>query len=153
CFPKDVKALVKSGSEVGQGFDILEAVERVNHRQKVGVFQKVKAALGNLKGKTVAVWGLAFKAETDDMRESPSIPLIEGLLAEGATVRGHDPKAAQAALDVFGDRITYATDPYKAVEGADALAIVTEWLVYRNPDFERLKKLLKTPVVVDGRNL
>ncbi len=154
CFPKDVKALVKSGKEVGQGFDILEAVERVNQRQKLVVLEKVKAAFqGNLKGKLVAVWGLAFKAETDDMRESPSIPLVEGLLEEGATVRVHDPKAATAAREIFGDRIAYASDPYKAVDGADALAIVTEWLVYRNPDFERLKQLLRTPVVVDGRNL
>jgi UDPglucose 6-dehydrogenase len=154
CFPKDVKALVKTGIEVGLSFDILEAVEKVNDRQKLVMFEKMKAAFqGNLKGRTVAVWGLAFKAETDDMRESPSIPLIENLLREGVTVRAHDPKAASAAREVFGDRIAYAADPYRALEGADALAIVTEWLVYRNPDFERLKQALKTPVVVDGRNL
>lgn len=154
CFPKDVKALVKTGTEVGLNFDILQAVELVNERQKLVMFDKVRAALGqNLKGKIVGVWGLAFKAETDDMRESPSIPLIERLLEEGAIVRAHDPKAMVTAREMFGDRITYATDPYQVVQGADALTIVTEWLVYRNPDFDRLKKALKTPVVVDGRNL
>jgi UDPglucose 6-dehydrogenase len=154
CFPKDVKALIKTGTEVGLRFDVLESVERVNDRQKLVLLEKLRAAFRDgLKGKTVGVWGLAFKAETDDMRESPSIPLIEGLLAAGATVRAHDPKATETARAHFGDRVTYAPDPYSAIEGADALAIVTEWLVYRNPDFERLKTLLRQPLVVDGRNL
>jgi len=154
CFPKDVKALIKTGTEVGVGFDILESVDRVNGRQKLVLLEKVKAAFrGDLKGRTIAIWGLAFKAETDDMRESPSIPLIEGLLQGSAVVRVHDPKATETARHVFGDRVTYAHDPYSAVDGADALAIVTEWLVYRNPDFDRLKKLLRQPLVIDGRNL
>ena len=154
CFPKDVKALVKTGIDIGLGFDILEAVERVNGRQKLVMLEKLRATLlGELAGKTVAVWGLAFKAETDDMRESPSIPLIEGLLASGARVQAHDPKAVESARQVFGDRVMYAADPYSAAHGADALGIVTEWLVYRNPDFERLKGLLRQPVIVDGRNL
>ena len=153
CFPKDVKALIKSGRDVGAGFDILVAVEQANERQQRVLLEKVTVALGGLRDRTVAVWGLAFKAETDDMRESAAIPLIEGLLRGGATVRAHDPKAMETARAVFGDRIGYAADPYRAAEGADALVIVTEWLVYRNPDFERLRSLLRQPVVVDGRNL
>jgi UDPglucose 6-dehydrogenase len=154
CFPKDVKALIQTGREVGLSFDILDAVERVNARQKQVLLQKLSTALGGqLAGKTVAVWGLAFKAETDDMRESPAIPLVEGLLAAGARVQAHDPKAMESARTILGDRVMYAADPYSAAHGADALAIVTEWLVYRNPDFERLRGLLRQPVVVDGRNL
>ena len=153
CFPKDVKALIRSGKEIGLEFDLLAATEAVNDRQKLVLLRKTKEALGGLSGKTVGVWGLAFKAETDDMRESPSIPLIEGLLAGGAKVQAHDPKAMHTARELFGDNITYAPDPYHAVEGADALVIVTEWLVYRNPDFDRLKSLLRRPVVIDGRNL
>jgi UDPglucose 6-dehydrogenase len=154
CFPKDVKALIRTGSEVGLVFDVLEAVERVNERQKLVVLDKLRTGFGGqLTGRTVAVWGLAFKAETDDMRESPSIPLIEGLLSAGARVQAHDPKAMETARAVFGDRVMYAADPYSAVHGADALAIVTEWLVYRNPDFDRVKSLLRQALVVDGRNL
>jgi UDPglucose 6-dehydrogenase len=154
CFPKDVKALIRSGRDINLRFDLLEATEAVNDRQKLVLLQKIQRILGqSLAGRTVAIWGLAFKAETDDMRESPAIPLIEGLLAAGAKVRAHDPKAAESAHGIFGDRILYATDPYHAAEGADALVIVTEWKVYRNPDFERLKTLLLRPLVIDGRNL
>lgn len=154
CFPKDVKALIKSASETGLNFDLLEAVERTNERQKLVLLEKLKTAFnGNLSGRTIAVWGLAFKAETDDMRMSPSIPLIEGLLSAGARIQAHDPKAMDTARTIFGDKVIYAHDPYSAVNGADALAIVTEWLPYRNPDFERLKSLLKQPLIVDGRNL
>ncbi len=154
CFPKDVKALIKTGAEVGLHFEVLDAVERVNDKQKMVLLEKLRAAFGGqLAGRTVALWGLAFKAETDDMRESPSIPLVEGLLAAGARVQAHDPKAMETAREVFGDRVMYAADPYSAAHGADALAIVTEWLVYRNPDFDRVKSLLRQPLVVDGRNL
>lgn len=154
CFPKDVKALIQNGVAVGLPFDILDAVERVNERQKLVLLEKLGAAFPRgLAGRTIGVWGLAFKAETDDMRESPAIPLIEGLLAAGARVQAHDPKALETAQAVFGDRIVYTADPYSAAHGADALAIVTEWLVYRNPDFERVKALLRQPLVVDGRNL
>jgi UDPglucose 6-dehydrogenase len=154
CFPKDVQALIRTGRDVGLEFWILEAVERVNQRQKLVMLEKLAAAVpGGLAGCTVAVWGLAFKAETDDMRESPSIPLIEGLLKAGARVKVHDPKAMESARHLLGDRVTYVADPYAAAERADALAIVTEWLVYRNPDFDRLKALLKQPLIVDGRNL
>jgi UDPglucose 6-dehydrogenase len=153
CFPKDVKALIRSGRDVGAGFDILEAVEQANERQKQVLLDKVSTALGGLTGRVVGVWGLAFKAETDDMRESAAIPLIEGLLRGGATVQAHDPKAVETAHAMFGDRIGYCSDPYRAAEGADALIVVTEWLVYRNPDFARLRSLLRQPVVIDGRNL
>ncbi len=154
CFPKDVKALVRSARERGLDFELLDAVESVNERQKRVLLTKVLRALGDdLAGKAVAVWGLAFKAETDDMRESPSIPLVEGLLAAGAEVRVHDPKAHESASAVFGDRVRYADDPYTATEGADALVIVTEWLVYRNPDFDRLSTALRRPLIIDGRNL
>jgi UDPglucose 6-dehydrogenase len=154
CFPKDVKALVRSGTDVGTRFDLLEAVEAVNERQKLLLFKKVLRALGEkLGGKRVGVWGLAFKAETDDMRESPSIPLIRSLIGRGAVVRAHDPKAMESAHAVFGDTIVYAKDPYEAIEGADALIVATEWLVYRNPDFERMKQSLRRPLVIDGRNL
>jgi UDPglucose 6-dehydrogenase len=154
CFPKDVKALIRSGTDVGLRFDLLEAVEGVNERQKLVLFRKVKRMLGeNLGGKRVGIWGLAFKAETDDMRESPSIPLIRSLVGHGVQVRAHDPKAMDSARMFFGDTVTYAKDPYDALEGADALVIVTEWLVYRNPDFGRIKQLLKRPLIIDGRNL
>jgi UDPglucose 6-dehydrogenase len=154
CFPKDVKALIRSGQELGAPFEMLEAVEMVNERQKQLLLRKVCRAFDDkMTGRTVAVWGLAFKAETDDMRESPSIPLVEGLLSRGARVRVHDPKAAETAQAFFGDRVFYAPDPYAAAQDADALAIVTEWLVYRNPDFERLRSGLVRPLIVDGRNL
>jgi UDPglucose 6-dehydrogenase len=154
CFPKDVKALIRSACDLGIEFDLLEAVEAVNERQKRLLLRKTLRELGTkLDGKAVAVWGLAFKAETDDMRESPSIPLIEGLLAAGARVQAHDPKATDSGRAMFGDSVMYAADPYSAVHGADALVIVTEWLVYRNPDFERLRSLLRRPLVIDGRNL
>jgi UDPglucose 6-dehydrogenase len=154
CFPKDVKALVRSGTDVGIRFDLLEAVEAVNERQKLLLFKKVVRTLGEkLGGKRVGIWGLAFKAETDDMRESPSIPLVRSLIGRGAQVRAHDPKAMESAHAVFGDTLVYAKDPYDAIEGADALIVVTEWLVYRNPDFERMKDTLRRPLVIDGRNL
>ena len=154
CFPKDVKALVRSGTDVGIRFDLLEAVEAVNERQKLLLFKKVVRTLGEkLGGKRVGIWGLAFKAETDDMRESPSIPLVRSLIGRGAQVRAHDPKAMESAHAVFGDTLVYAKDPYDAIEGADALIVVTEWLVYRNPDFERMKEVLRRPLVIDGRNL
>ncbi len=153
CFPKDVKAFIRTARDLSMEFDLLDAVERVNERQKKVLLRKTEKVLGNLRDKTVAVWGLAFKAETDDMRESPSIELIEGLLHAGARVQAHDPKAIESARAVFGDRVVYAADPYSALHGAHALVIVTEWLVYRNPDFARIKTLLARPVVIDGRNL
>ncbi len=154
CFPKDVKALIRASDELGLSLDVLKAVEEVNECQKLVVLQKTLRYLGqDLKGKIVGLWGLAFKAETDDMRESPTIPLIEGLLAAGARVQTHDPKATDSARAIFGDRVMYAADPYSAAHGADALIVMTEWLVYRNPDFERVRKLLRRSLLIDGRNL
>jgi UDPglucose 6-dehydrogenase len=133
---------------------VLEAVEIANARQKLVLLEKTRQHLGaDMRGKVVGVWGLAFKAETDDMRESPAIPLVDGLLAAGARVQVHDPRAAESAHVIFGDRVLYAADPYSAAHGADALVIVTEWLMYRNPDLDRLKALLRRPLIVDGRNL
>jgi UDPglucose 6-dehydrogenase len=133
---------------------VLKSVEEVNEAQKRVVLHKTLKYLGkNLSGKTVGIWGLAFKAETDDMRESPTIPLIEGLLEASARVQTHDPKATDSARAIFGDRVIYTADPYSAAHGADALLIMTEWLVYRNPDFERVRKLLRRPLLIDGRNL
>jgi UDPglucose 6-dehydrogenase len=154
CFPKDVKALVRTGDDNGVPFDILKAVEAVNARQKQQLPAKLtKVVEGNLQDSTIAVWGLAFKARTDDMRESPSIDLIEAVLAAGGKVRAHDPEANHTARAVFGKRIEYFERMYDALEGADALVIVTEWLEFRNPDFDRMKDLLRQPVIVDGRNL
>jgi UDPglucose 6-dehydrogenase len=154
CFPKDVKALIRTSEELGLSLEVLKAVEQVNDCQKLVVLEKALRYLGqNLTGKIVGIWGLAFKAETDDMRESPTIPLIEGLLAAGARVQTHDPKATDSARLIFGDRVMYAADPYSAAHGADALAVMTEWLVYRNPDFERVRKLVRRPLLIDGRNL
>ncbi len=154
CFPKDVKAIIRTADDVGVTLDLLRAVERVNDRQKRLLFQKAERCLGRtMDGLVVAVWGLAFKADTDDVRESPAIPLIEDLLAAGATVRAHDPEAAGSARRVFGDRIEYPDDPYDAAAGADAVVVVTEWLMYRVPDFERLGAAMRRPLMIDGRNL
>jgi UDPglucose 6-dehydrogenase len=154
CFPKDVKALIRTGHDRGVPLDILHAVEAANEQQKRVLFEKLERHLGReLRGATVGVWGLAFKAETDDVRESPALVLVEQLLAAGARVRVHDPEALASARRHLGDRVTYAANAYDAVEGAAALAIVTEWLEYRNPDFERIKRALSRSLIVDGRNL
>ena len=154
CFPKDVKALIRTSDDLGLSLDVLKAVEHVNECQKQIVFQKTLRYLGqDLTGKSIGIWGLAFKAETDDMRESPAIPVIEGLLAAGARVQTHDPRATDSARLIFGDRLMYAADPYSAAHGVDALLVMTEWLVYRNPDFDRVRKLVRRPLLIDGRNL
>ncbi|MGH7537577.1 MAG: UDP binding domain-containing protein, partial [Gemmatimonadales bacterium] len=154
CFPKDVKALVKTAANKGVSLGILTAVEMGNERQKRVLFEKLSRHFaGQLAGRTIAVWGLAFKAETDDVRESPALVLIEALLGAGAAVRAHDPAAIETARRQLGDRVTYVPHAYDALAGADALAIVTEWLEYRNPDFPRVKQLLKRALIVDGRNL
>ncbi|HRX18447.1 MAG: UDP-glucose/GDP-mannose dehydrogenase family protein [Gemmatimonadales bacterium] len=153
CFPKDVKALVHTARQAGMVPTLWEAVEEVNARQKQLVFGKLVAALGDVCGRTVAVWGLAFKAGTDDMRESPAVELVHALLGAGATVQAHDPQAMTVAAALWGDRVRLADEPYAALAGADALCVMTEWLVYRNPDFARIRDALTTPVVIDGRNL
>jgi len=153
CFPKDVKAMIRFAADTDYDFKTLEAVEAVNARQKTVLFTKMRAHFGHLKGKTIAVWGLAFKPRTDDMREAPAIPLIEALLAAGATVQAFDPEAMKAARGLFGSRVTFGANNYDALKGADALAIVTEWNEFRRPDFDRMRTLMRTPVVFDGRNL
>ncbi len=153
CFPKDVQAMIRFASDKSYEFKILEAVETVNTLQKSRLFTKIKKHFGAVKGKTVGVWGLAFKPKTDDMREAPAIPLIEALIAAGATVQAHDPEAMKVARGIFGSKITYASNNYDALKGADCLVIVTEWNEFRRPDFERMRSLMRTPVIFDGRNL
>ena len=153
CFPKDVKAMLKFAADKDYDFRILQAVESVNQYQKTVLFEKMAAHFGNLKGKVVAIWGLAFKPRTDDMREAPAVPLIEALLASGAKVRVFDPEAMDVARRTFEGRVSYAKSPYEAVKGADALALVTEWNEFRRPDFERIQRSMRTPVVFDGRNI
>jgi UDPglucose 6-dehydrogenase len=154
CFPKDVKALVKTGVENGYKLRILQSVEDVNEAQKHVLFDKVKRHFqGQLKGRHFAMWGLSFKPETNDMREAPSLVICEQLLAAGATVTAYDPVAAEESKHMIGDRIGYAKDAYAALDGADALLLVTEWREFRVPDWDRIKKALKQPVVFDGRNI
>jgi UDPglucose 6-dehydrogenase len=153
CFPKDVKAMVRFAADKSYDFRILTAVEAVNADQKKRLLQKIEKHFGSLKGKRIAVWGLAFKPRTDDMREAPAIDLIEGLLAGGAKVQAFDPEAMQVARKTFGGRIAYADSGYDALAGVDALAIVTEWNEFREPDFARMRKLMRAPVIFDGRNL
>ena len=154
CFPKDVKALAKTMGELGADSSILNAVEDLNNRQKQILLDRLIERLGeNLTGKTVAVWGLAFKPNTDDMREAPSIVTIEGLLQYGARVVVHDPVAMLEARKIFEERIEYRDLNYDTLEGAEALIIHTEWYPYRHPNFERMIELMKRPLVLDGRNL
>jgi UDPglucose 6-dehydrogenase len=154
CFPKDVHALARTAREHGGLLEVLEAVESVNARQKHRVGEKLAAALGTkLRGARVAMWGLAFKANTDDMRESPALTVIDDLLAGGATIVAHDPVAIPEARRRLGDRIQFAESSYEALRDAEALVVVTDWNEYRHPDFERMRTLLRRPLVVDGRNL
>jgi UDPglucose 6-dehydrogenase len=153
CFPKDVKALMHFASEKDYDFKILKAVESVNNAQKTRLVAKMRAHFGSLKGKTAGIWGLAFKPRTDDMREAPAVPLIEALLSAGVTVQAYDPEAAKVAKGIFGNRVTFATKTYDVLKGADCLVIVTEWSEFRRPDFARMQKLMRSPVVFDGRNL
>ncbi len=158
CFPKDVKALIKTAEESSYDFLLLKAVEEVNERQKEVLSTKLLKALGDgssapLAGRTIACWGLSFKPRTDDMREAPSLTIIENLLAAGAKVRAHDPESLKEARKFFGERIEYSNNQYEILNGADALVIITDWSEYRTPDFERIIAELKVPLVVDGRNL
>jgi UDPglucose 6-dehydrogenase len=155
CFPKDVQALQRSAQDVGYDASILAAVESVNNRQKQVLFDKMKAHFGNLRGKTLAIWGLAFKPNTDDMREAASRVLMESLWAAGAKVRAYDPVAMPECLRIYGQRpdLTLCETSPDALQGADALAIVTEWREFRSPDFDHIKAALRSPVIFDGRNL
>ena len=154
CFPKDVQALVKSANEVDYDFQILNAVMDVNEKQKLHLMPKIKDHFkGNLQGKHIALWGLAFKPNTDDIREAPALYMIEALLAEGATITAFDPEAMVNVKEVVGDKIKFAETQYEALEKADALLIATEWNEFRTPDFNKIGQLLNNKVIFDGRNL
>ncbi len=154
CFPKDLSALIAAGSELGVEMDLLDAVREVNNRQKRLIVGRVKKHFGeNLSGKKGAVWGLSFKPRTDDMREAPSILIIEGLLAAGAELAVFDPVAMEAARGILGDRVGYAERDYEALRGANFLVVVTEWNEFRRPDFRRMKESMQEPVIFDGRNI
>jgi UDPglucose 6-dehydrogenase len=153
CFPKDVKALVRFSADKKYDFKVLKAVESVNELQKRVLVRKVQAHFGSVKGKTIAIWGLAFKPKTDDMREAPSIPIVKSLLEEGAKVHVYDPEAQRVARGIFGAKVNYAAKSYDALKGADALVIVTEWHEFREPDFPKMLKLMRTPLIFDGRNI
>ncbi|MCH7912006.1 MAG: UDP-glucose/GDP-mannose dehydrogenase family protein, partial [Deltaproteobacteria bacterium] len=153
CFPKDIRAAIAMGDEEIT-MPLLRAVEQVNDHQKLILVEKVRGHFGSdLTGRTFAVWGLSFKPRTDDMREAPSVVVIEDLLVGGARVQAYDPEAMAEAKKIFGDRIRYANRNYEALQGADALLIITDWNEFRRPNFQRIKEFLKSPVVIDGRNL
>jgi UDPglucose 6-dehydrogenase len=156
CFPKDVSALERTAHEVGYDAQLLTAVEAVNYRQKRVIFEKIERHFGgDLKGKTLALWGLAFKPNTDDMREAPSRVLMEALWAAGAKVQAHDPVAMEECERIYGKRgdLVYCENPQAALQGADALIVVTEWQMFRSPDFDMIKQTLTSPVIFDGRNI
>ena len=153
CFPKDVQALVKSGKEVNYNFEIIDAVLRVNDVQKLRLVEKLKNHYGSLKSKHFALWGLAFKPDTDDIREAPALYIIDALLSEGATICAFDPEAMENVKKIYGSKITFVENQYHALENSDALLIATEWGAFRNPDFDRIKSTLKSPKIFDGRNL
>jgi len=154
CFPKDVKALIKTAAENGYNMQILEAVESVNEAQKSVLFNKLISHFGNnLTGKTFAIWGLSFKPKTDDMREAPSLVIIDKILKAGGNVVAYDPVAMSEAKHTLGETITYAKDEFDALNGADALLIITEWPEFRSPNFEDVASLLKNKVIFDGRNI
>jgi UDPglucose 6-dehydrogenase len=154
CFPKDVQALIMSSDEVKYDFEILKAVEKVNANQKLHLVEKIKAHFkGDLKGKHIALWGLAFKPNTDDIREAPALSIIDALTTMGATIAAYDPEAMPNVKAQIGDKIKYATNQYEALNGADFLIIATEWSEFRTPDFERIEKEIKNKIIFDGRNL
>lgn len=154
CFPKDVQALVKSSNEVGYDFKILNAVEEVNKDQKTIIVPKIKNYFGNdLKGKKIALWGLAFKPDTDDIREAPAMYIMDQLLEAGAEIHAFDPEAMDNIKEIYGGKISVGENAYEVLENADALLIATEWGVFRNPDFDKVSELLKEKVIFDGRNL
>lgn len=153
CFPKDVKALVHTGRDHGLELELAATTDRVNDRQKGVLFRKLKSHFTDLRGKRIAVWGVSFKPKTDDIREAPALTLIDALLADGAEVVAHDPEAEENAKKLYGDRIRFVEKAYEAAEGADALCLLTEWRQYQNPDFERLKSIMRHPLLLDGRNI
>lgn len=153
CFPKDVSALINTSAVAGYDFGILKSVEDVNRRQKQIIVEKLRKHFGSLRGLTVTLWGLSFKPNTDDMREAPALAIVEELLKENVTIRAHDPVATHEAKARLGDNVRYFDNNYEALRGADAMILVTEWNEFRRPDFERMKSLMKQPVIFDGRNI
>jgi UDPglucose 6-dehydrogenase len=153
CFPKDVKALLRVGQDLGLDLKVVRAVEETNERQKAALVPRVAAHLGGLAGRVVGLWGLAFKPRTDDMREAPSLAIVERLLAEGAQVRAYDPKAMGVAAKLLEDKVMLCHRAYDVLQGADALIVVTEWNEFREPDFPRMKSLMRRPAIFDGRNI
>ena len=153
CFPKDVKALLRMGQDAGCEMKVVAAVDRTNEAQKTILVPRLERHLGGLPGKVIAIWGLAFKPRTDDLREAPALAVIEELLAAGAGVRAYDPKAMPGARRQLGDRVVFCNRSYEAVEGADALVLATEWNEFREPDFPRIKTLMRRPAIFDGRNI
>jgi UDPglucose 6-dehydrogenase len=150
---RDVRAIRTAASERGYDIQVLDAVERVNARQRTLLVDKMRTHFGSLDGRTIAVWGLAFKPKTDDVREAPAVAVVEALLAAGAKVRAYDPEAMKAARGLFGPRVALVGRAYDALVGADALALLTEWNEFRRPDFAKMRKLMQSPVVFDGRNI
>jgi UDPglucose 6-dehydrogenase len=154
CFPKDVQAIANTAQEHSYDFKILNSVMETNQNQKTSLIPKIKRYYNNdLKGKNITLWGLAFKPNTDDIREAPALFLIEELLKEGANIKAFDPEAMKNVKAIYGDQITYASEPYEALEDSDALLLVTEWHVFRNPDFNKVKSAMRNPVIFDGRNV
>lgn len=154
CFPKDVSALIHTARDHSLELELAVATDQVNRRHKGVLFRKLRAQFdGDLRGKRIAVWGIAFKPRTDDLRESPALNLIESLIADGAQVSAHDPEAQDNAKAIFGNKCEWPADPYEAARGADAVVLVTEWRPYQNPDFEKLKSVMRGRVLVDGRNI
>ncbi|RME86753.1 MAG: UDP-glucose/GDP-mannose dehydrogenase family protein [Planctomycetota bacterium] len=153
CFPKDVRAIVQTGKDVGLELMVAEAALKVNQRQRELFLEKVLQRFPQPKGRSFAVWGLAFKPKTDDIREAPAIDIIRGLLEKGASISAYDPEAMENTRSIFGDQISYASNPYEACQDKDALLVITEWKEFHHPDFEKLKRLLKTPIIFDGRNI
>lgn len=153
CFPKDVEALIKTGSENGCEMSVVKATNEVNKRQRLLFTEKILKKFGNeINGKTIAVWGLAFKPKTNDMREAPSITIINKLLSVGAKINAYDPKAIDTAKGIFGNKINYSSNSYEALKSADCLLLLTEWNEFRHPDFDKMKSLMNTPIIFDGRN-
>ncbi|MEG1621842.1 MAG: UDP-glucose/GDP-mannose dehydrogenase family protein [Alistipes sp.] len=153
CFPKDVKALARTAKEYGYTMGVIEAVEAVNERQKSILVEKLEKTIGNLKGKTIALWGLAFKPETDDMREAPALITIDKLKKAGAIVKVYDPVAMDECRRRVGDKVTYCKDMYEAVIDVDALLLLTEWREFRSPSWSVIKKVMRAPIIIDGRNI
>jgi UDPglucose 6-dehydrogenase len=154
CFPKDVKALIKTANDIGYDLNVVKAVESANEYQKTVLFGKImKHFSNNLKNKTFGLWGLSFKPHTDDIREASSLVLIELLLKEGAGIKAYDPAAMPETKKMIGDTIIYSTDPYEALQGSDAMVLITEWPEFRIPDFEMMISIMKSKVIFDGRNI